>query len=136
MSRILAEYGLDVWIWFPLLRGNPDDPKWFADSARDWDEVFARLPRIDAVFVPGGDPGEMQPKRLMAHLEKQAQALRRRHPRAQMWVSPQNFDSASASEYVRRIIFIGGFKYQSSATAESVPTAFINDSAYTAIWIS
>ena len=100
MSRILAEYGLDVWIWFPVLPGKPDDPKWFADSARDWDEVFARLPRIDAVFVPGGDPGEMQPKRLMAQLEKQAQALRRRHPRAQMWVSPQNFDSAWLDEFV------------------------------------
>ena len=31
MSRILAEYGLDVWIWYPALPGQDhDDPKRFA----------------------------------------------------------------------------------------------------------
>ena len=47
--------------------------------------------RIDAVFVPGGDPGHTRPKVLMALLEKQAANLRRFHPHAQMWVSPQSF---------------------------------------------
>ena len=29
---------------------------------KEWGEVFRKLPRIDAVFVPGGDPGHTQPK--------------------------------------------------------------------------
>ncbi len=99
MSRILAEYGLDVWIWYPLLHGNPDDAQWLAASQRDWEEVFSKLPRVDAVFVPGGDPGDLRPKRLFAHAEKQAEVLRRHHPRAQMWVSPQNFDAAWLDEF-------------------------------------
>src|SRR5262249_45653777 len=50
-----------------------------------------QLPQIDAVFVPGGDPGHTHPKVLMALLEKQAPALRRYHPNAQIWVAPQGF---------------------------------------------
>ena len=69
MSRILAAYGLDVWIWFPVLEGDYKDPKWAVKAAAEWDEVFRKLPRIDSVFVPGGDPGDMQPKVLMALLE-------------------------------------------------------------------
>jgi hypothetical protein len=100
MSRILAEYGLDVWIWFPVLAGDYKDPKWAVSAAREWDEVFSKLPRIDTVFVPGGDPGDMPPGTLMALLEKQAQALRRHHPKAQMWVSPQNFDAAWLEDFL------------------------------------
>ena len=40
-------------------------------ALKEWGEVFRQLPRIDAVFVPGGDPGHTQPKYLMALLEKQ-----------------------------------------------------------------
>ena len=39
--------------------------------------MFRKLPRIDAVFVPGGDPGHTRPKFLMALLEKQADNLHR-----------------------------------------------------------
>lgn len=59
-----------------------------------------RLPRIDAVFVPGGDPGHTQPKHLMALLEKQAQNLRRTHPKAQMWVAPQGVSQAWMDEFI------------------------------------
>ncbi len=100
MSRILADYGLDVWIWFPVLAGDYKDPKWAVSAAQEWDEVFRKLPRIDAVFVPGGDPGDMPPGILMALIEKQAQALRRHHPKAQMWVSPQNFDASWLEEFL------------------------------------
>jgi hypothetical protein len=58
------------------------------------------LPRIDAVFVPGGDPGHTQPKYLMALLEKQTQNLRRYHPKAQMWVSPQSFSQTWMDEFL------------------------------------
>ncbi|HMJ65222.1 MAG TPA: hypothetical protein VK615_07705, partial [Candidatus Binatia bacterium] len=56
-------------------------------------------PRVDAVFVPGGDPGHTQPKVLFNLLEKQTANLRRFHPGAQMWVSPQSFNAAWFEEF-------------------------------------
>jgi hypothetical protein len=100
MSKICADYGLDVWIWYPAMDPDYSDPKTVKSALEEWAEVFRRLPRIDAVFVPGGDPGHTQPKYLMALLEKQTASLRRFHPDAQMWVSPQGFSAPWLDEFV------------------------------------
>jgi hypothetical protein len=92
MSRIANEYGLDVWIWYPAMDKDYSDPKTVEFALKEWSDVFRQLPRIDAVFVPGGDPGHTEPKYLMALLEKQTENLHRYHPKAQMWVSPQSFN--------------------------------------------
>ena len=91
MSRIADEYGLDVWIWYPAMDKDYADPKTVEFALKEWGEVFRQLPRIDAVFVPGGDPGHTEPKHLLALLEKQTASLRKFHPKAPMWVSPQSF---------------------------------------------
>jgi hypothetical protein len=100
MSRLLDEYGLDVWIWYPAMDSDYSDPKTVEAALKEWGEVFEKLPRVDAVFVPGGDPGHTPPKVLMALLEKQAANLRRYHPKAQMWVSPQGFTQAWMEEFL------------------------------------
>jgi hypothetical protein len=100
MSRLLDEYGLDVWVWYPALDKDYSDPKTVEFALNEWDEVFQKLPRIDAVFVPGGDPGHTQPKFLMALLEKETQVLHRYHPKAQMWVSPQGFTQEWLDEFL------------------------------------
>jgi hypothetical protein len=92
MSRLADEYGLDVWIWYPAMERDYADPKTVDAALEEWGEVFRKLPRVDAVFVPGGDPGHTEPKVLMAFLEKETAVLHRYHPRAQMWVSPQSFN--------------------------------------------
>jgi hypothetical protein len=92
MSRLADSYGLDVWIWYPAMDKDYSDPKTVEFALREWGEVFRQLPRIDAVFVPGGDPGHTEPKYLMALLEKETEVLHRYHPKAQMWVSPQSFN--------------------------------------------
>ena len=61
--------------------------------------MFSKLPRIDAIFVPGGDPGHTQPKHLMALLEKQTASLHKFHPKAEMWVSPQGFTKEWMDEF-------------------------------------
>jgi len=99
MSRLADEYGLDVWIWYPAMDRSYSDPNTVEHALHEWGEVFAALPRIDAVFVPGGDPGHTEPKYMMALLEKQTANLQRYHPRAQMWMSPQSFDEAWMSEF-------------------------------------
>jgi hypothetical protein len=100
MSRLLDEYGLDVWVWYPALDKDYSDPKIVEFALNEWGEVFQKLPRIDAVFVPGGDPGHTQPKFLMALLEKETEVLHRYHPKAEMWVSPQGFDQAWLDEFL------------------------------------
>jgi hypothetical protein len=99
MSKLLDDYGLDVWIWYPAMDRDYSNPATVAFALKEWEEVFKRLPRIDAVFVPGGDPGHTRPKYLMALLEKQTEVLHRYHPQAQMWVSPQAFTQEWLNEF-------------------------------------
>jgi hypothetical protein len=100
MSKLADDYGLDVWIWFPALDRDYSDPKTVASAVEEWNRVFEKLPRLDAVFVPGGDPGHTPPRPLLAFLAKQAQSLHRTHPRAQMWVSPQGFNQPWLDEFL------------------------------------
>lgn len=99
MSRIANEYGLDVSIWYPAMDRDYSNPKTIEFALEEWGEVFRKVPRIDAVFVPGGDPGHTQPKYLLALLEKQTANLRRFHPKAGMWVSPQSFSKEWMDEF-------------------------------------
>jgi hypothetical protein len=100
MSKICEDYGLDVWIWYPAMDEDYSNPKFVDFALKEWGEVFQRLPRVDAVFVPGGDPGHTQPKYLMALLEKETEVLHRYHPRATMWVSPQSFTREWMDEFL------------------------------------
>jgi hypothetical protein len=99
MSRLADEYGLDVWIWYPAMDKDYSKPETVDSAIREWGEVFKALPRVDAVMVPGGDPGHTEPKYMMALLEKQARNLHRYHPHAEMWMSPQSFDEAWMKEF-------------------------------------
>jgi hypothetical protein len=93
MSRLAQEYGLECWIWYPAMDPDYANPATVAAALEEWGEVFRRLPRIDAVFVPGGDPGHTEPRHLLAMLERQTANLKKVHPKAAMWVSPQGFNA-------------------------------------------
>jgi hypothetical protein len=100
LSRLLEQYGLDVWIWYPAMDRDYSDPATVEAALVEWGEVFRQLPRIDAVFVPGGDPGHTRPRYLMALLAKETEVLHRYHPKAQMWVSPQSFNQEWLDEFL------------------------------------
>jgi hypothetical protein len=103
MSKLLDEYGMDCWIWYPAMDSDYSNPNTVEAALHEWGEVFRQLPRVDAVFVPGGDPGHTEPKYLMALLEKEAQVLRTYHPKAQMWVAPQGFNKVWFDEFMEII---------------------------------
>ncbi|SDF18121.1 hypothetical protein SAMN04487996_109145 [Dyadobacter soli] len=90
-SRICKSYGLDVSIWYPNMGKNYVHPDSIAKELAERDQVFASLPKLDGVFVPAGDPGELEPDVLFAWLEKEAVVLQKYHPKAKIWVSPQVF---------------------------------------------
>ncbi len=99
MSRIADNYGLDVSIWYPAMDKDYGDPQTVNRALSEWEEVFKMLPRVDVVFVPGGDPGHTEPKYLLNLLQQQKVGLRKYHPNAQMWVSPQSFTAAWMEEF-------------------------------------
>ncbi len=99
MSRIAEEYGLDVWVWYPAMDPDYGDPKQVEAAVAEWSAVLSKLPRVNAVFVPGGDPGHTQPKHLMALLERQTASLHKSHPAAEMWMSPQGFTKPWMDEF-------------------------------------
>lgn len=100
VSGIADAYGIGLWIWYPAMDRDYSKPETVDKALAEWGDVFARLPRIDAVFVPGGDPGHTQPKYLMALLEKETEVLHRTHPDAEMWMSPQSFTPEWMAEFL------------------------------------
>jgi hypothetical protein len=100
MSQIVDDYGLDVWIWYPAMDEDYSKPDTVEFALKEWEEVYKALPRIDVIFVPGGDPGHTQPVHLMNLLEKQTEVLQNHHPEAEMWVSPQSFTQDWMDEFI------------------------------------
>lgn len=99
MSKALDDLDMDVWIWYPAMDRDYTNPATVEAALKEWGQVFQKLPRIDAIFVPGGDPGHTKPDVLFALLEKQTAILNRYHPKAKMWMSPQGFDKEWMDEF-------------------------------------
>jgi hypothetical protein len=96
MSQLADDYGLDVWIWYPVVEFDVDGGE-LTEAVMDLalmnrQDVLSKLPRVDAVFVPSGDPGEVHPKYLFPHMERLKKILNRYHPNATIWSSIQNYD--------------------------------------------
>lgn len=104
MSRLADDYGLDLWIWYPALDRDYEKPETVEFALKEWEVVYKALPKIDDLFVPGGDPGHTPPKPLMNLLEKQTQLMRKYHPKARMWVSPQGFSKVWLDEFLEMLV--------------------------------
>jgi hypothetical protein len=104
MSRLADEYGLDVWIWYPAMDPDYADPATVEFALKEWEVVYKSLPRINDLFVPGGDPGHTAPKPLMNLLQRQTELLHRYHPEARMWVSPQGFNKVWLDEFIEMLV--------------------------------
>ncbi|MFO0937710.1 MAG: hypothetical protein U0798_14490 [Gemmataceae bacterium] len=99
VSKIADSYGIDVWVWYPAMDADYSNPQTVAKALKEWGEVFRALPRVDKVFVPGGDPGHTPPKVLFPFLEKQTANLKAIHPKAEMWMSPQSFTGPHTDDF-------------------------------------
>lgn len=92
MARAAHRLGLDVALFYPLLGdydgGEADDAEVAAFS-----DLVATLPALDAVYLPGGDPGDTPPALLFPLAERLARAMRARFPRSELLISTQGFDA-------------------------------------------
>ncbi|GAA5221137.1 hypothetical protein [Membranihabitans marinus] len=100
MSGLLEKYGLDVWMWYPLMHGDYADPNVVEKSLVENEEIFKSIPKLDAVFVPGGDPGKQTPKVLFEHLARKIKVLHKYHPNAEIWISPQGYSAEWMEEFI------------------------------------
>lgn len=91
MSRMADSYGMDVWVWYPALDDDYTKPEQVEFALKEWAGVLGKLPRVDHIFVPGGDPGHTDPAVLIPFLEKQAASIAKLHPKAGWWLAPQGF---------------------------------------------
>lgn len=113
-SRICDTYGLDVWMWYPNMGSDYVHPDSIQKELEERREVFQTVPRLDHLFVPGGDPGDLHPEILFAWLKKISEALHEYHPKAKIWVSPQVFRPEQAwfnaffSEVNQKYSWFGG----------------------------
>lgn len=90
--------GLDVALFYPLLR-DYDKPGATQAEVADVTTLAAKLPALDALYIPGGDPGHTAPDRLFPVAERIAAALRQRFVHAEVLLSTQGFDAAGLNAF-------------------------------------
>ncbi|HPA03463.1 MAG TPA: PKD domain-containing protein, partial [Candidatus Hydrogenedentes bacterium] len=89
LSRICADYDVDYSLWAPVETTLPGSA---ATELAAQEALYQKLPRLDAVFVPGGDPGNNEPLQVLDYLEDLAALLHSYFPDAELWVSNQGFE--------------------------------------------
>jgi hypothetical protein len=89
---------VDYWIWTPA-EFDLNDAARRAETLDQWEAFYRACPRLDAVFFPGGDPGDNPPERVMPFLEEVAQRLAKYHPRAGVWISLQGFEKPAVDYF-------------------------------------
>ncbi|MBI1388146.1 MAG: hypothetical protein GC154_06835 [bacterium] len=91
ISEICKKYDIQYWVWVPADFDLNDAG--LREKALEENAAFYReCPRLDAIFVPGGDPGDNHPRLLLPYMEALSKPLMETHPGARMWISLQGFD--------------------------------------------
>ncbi|HYC94547.1 MAG TPA: hypothetical protein VEB39_02485 [Sphingomicrobium sp.] len=98
IGRVAHRLGLDFALDYPELGDYSKPGEAAAETAR-FTALVDALPRIDALYVPGGDPGHTAPAQLFPLVAAQARALRARNPTAKIWLSTQGFDAAGLESF-------------------------------------
>lgn len=103
VSEILRRYGLDCDLYYPELEKDYGNPTQRAAELARFEALVKAMPRLDALYIPGGDPGGTPPDVLFALVREQAAILRRYHPRATVWVSAQGFDGEGYEQFYQQL---------------------------------
>ncbi|MFO7825836.1 MAG: hypothetical protein R6V72_18005 [Cyclobacterium sp.] len=98
ISKICEKYDADYWVWTPAPR-DLSVPGALQEGLEKQEDFYARVPRLNAVFVPGGDPGDNHPSELIPYLEELSERLQQYHPDAGIWVSLQGFNKEKVTYF-------------------------------------
>lgn len=91
LSRVIHGYGLDVWLWYPNMARDYADPETFRAEMAEREQIFGAIPFLDAILIPAGDPGELQPRQFFQVAGRMMAVAHRFHPQAKVYVAPQSF---------------------------------------------
>jgi len=102
MGALCQLYDMDYWVWTPVTFELTDKEKRAAELKLH-EEFYKNCPRLDHIFVPGGDPGDNHPSEVMPFLKDLHQILTKYHPKAKIWISLQGF-SVEQTDYFYRYL--------------------------------
>ena len=74
---------LNVSLWYPNSEQDAEE------AVANREQTFRETSRVDYLFPPGSDPGDLAPEELFARLEKFDKVLKQYHPGAGVWPSAQ-----------------------------------------------
>lgn len=83
-SRLADTINMDVSLWHP----NSDDET-LEEAVAKRRELYQKVPRIDYLFIPGGDPGEYYADEFIKRTKAISKVLKETHPKALMYPSAQ-----------------------------------------------
>lgn len=83
-SRMADAVDMDVSVWHPNCDGETED-----EAVLRREKLYKRVPRIDAVFPPGGDPGKLPADTFVKRTVRVSEKLKEAHPNAKMYPSAQ-----------------------------------------------
>jgi hypothetical protein len=145
VSGIVQKYGLRCSVYYPAMAKDYSDPRTIESELRVWGDVFDKLPQVDELFVPGGDPGHTDPAVLFPFLARVAEVLHRSHPHAGVWVSAQGFNAEQMRRFYALVaarppwltgVVVGpqsrdGLDVQRAHIPREIPIRFYPDIAHT-----
>ncbi|MBR4452451.1 MAG: hypothetical protein IKS39_11505, partial [Clostridia bacterium] len=80
--EIADSLDIDVSLWHPNADGETDQ-----SAAKIRKNLYSKLCRLNYVFVPGGDPGNLPAKEFVGRCRAISKSLKVVHPDAELWAS-------------------------------------------------
>ncbi|MHA6720730.1 hypothetical protein ACX40Y_14930 [Sphingomonas sp. RS6] len=102
IGEIAHSLGIDFALYYPNLHDYVTQSQRNDELAR-FRTLLSQLPRVDALYIPGGDPGHAAPANLFPLVAEQAAALHARNPAASVWISTQGFDAAGLDAFYAQL---------------------------------
>jgi hypothetical protein len=144
-SKILDRYGLDCSIFYPEMESDYAVPENVSRELARFENLFRQVPRVDSIWIPGGDPGHTPPALLFPLVEREVAILRKYHPQAKIYVSAQGMDAAHFEDFYHLLaqhpawltgVFFGpqsrdSFEQQRRRIPARYPILFYPDIAHT-----
>jgi len=145
VARILNRYGLNCDLYYPEMEADYARPADVDRELKRFETLVRQMKRLDALWIPGGDPGHTAPKLLFPLVAREAEILHRYHPQARVYISAQGMDAAQYEDFYRLLatppawlsgVFFGpqsrdSFEQQRARIPASVPMLFYPDIAHT-----
>lgn len=83
-SEICSELDLEVSAWQPTCRCESDE-----ETIKKTEYFYKDAPKLNSIFVPGGDPGDMMPSELFERCRLIKETAQKYHPDVKLWISAQ-----------------------------------------------